>query len=988
MVAQEKFTMGNKMLIDATHPEETRVVVTRGNRVEEFDYESASRKQLRGNIYLAKVARIEPSLQAAFVNYGGNRHGFLAFAEIHPDYYQIPVAVREAIMKEEALDRQRGASNGDSGHFIEPEPKAEVSASDWHDVQAASASPAPGEPQPLPVEETAAAPSFETGAETHSEAAAEPEIPAEPDRAPARKSREAPISLEAVLPAVIYEEFSAAVARAEEARDEIPAHPDDVELPRERDDAEPAAVKAAVEAPAPQTEGLLEAPGTSSEAPAESEEHGAWEAHGHRHSEGGGVISVPETLAPAPVEVVGSEDALEELPQRHKRRWRHYKIQEVIKRNQIVLIQVVKEERGTKGAALTTYLSLAGRYTVLMPNTPSGGGISRKITVPADRKRLKEIAQELEVPEGMGLIIRTAGASRTKAEIKRDFEYLLRLWENVRDLTLKSTAPCLVYEEGNLIKRSIRDLYNKDIDEILVAGEEAHGEAKEFMRMLMPSHAKNVIQYKEPEPLFIKYEVERQLNQMFSPVVTLRSGGYIVLNQTEALVAIDVNSGRATREYSIEDTALKTNLEASEEVARQVRLRDLAGLIVIDFIDMDERRNNRSVERKLKEALRHDRARIQVGHISHFGLLEMSRQRLRQGVVEVSTMPCPVCQGVGHIRSTESVALMILRSIEDHLRTQGVADLTASASTEAALYILNHKRAYLRDIEMRYGVSIVVQLDENAHGGTFALTRGSAANAPAVAESKAIHMEPPQAVAGEDEEEIAAEGDDKRPQRRKRRRRRGRGDQSGESAFQDGVTPATGDAESIGEGDEGEEAEELSAPVPPALPEGAPPRNGESDQEFRRNRRRGRRGGRRHRDEMAGGAEFGKQQDEPVPGLGEQPILDFDLHFPKSGEFGPVSLQTLAQEAIEPDSAQVQAPTGSAPQPAADLAAEAAPEAQIVAENAAASEVVQAATKPAPEAEPEPALAAEAPVIAQPAPKPKPVKTGPARKGWWQRRTG
>ena len=501
------------------------------------------------------------------------------------------------------------------------------------------------------------------------------------------------------------------------------------------------------EAPVSQIEG---APETSAETALDGEEQGTWHNHGHAHSHGGGVISVPEAPTPAPVEVVGSEDALEELPQRHKRRWRHYKIQEVIKRNQIVLIQVVKEERGTKGAALTTYLSLAGRYTVLMPNTPSGGGISRKITVPADRKRLKEIAQELEVPEGMGLIIRTAGASRTKAEIKRDFEYLLRLWENVRDLTLKSTAPCLVYEEGNLIKRSIRDLYNKDIDEILVAGDEAHREAKEFMRMLTPSHAKNVIQYKEPEPLFIKYEVERQLNQMFSPVVTLRSGGYIVLNQTEALVAIDVNSGRATREYSIEDTALKTNLEAAEEVARQVRLRDLAGLIVIDFIDMDERRNNRAVERKLKDALRNDRARIQVSHISHFGLLEMSRQRLRQGVVEVSTMPCPVCQGVGHIRSTESVALMILRSIEDNLRTQGAVDLTASASTESALYILNHKRAYLRDIEMRYGVSIVIQLDENAHGGTFTLTRGSAANAPAVAESKAIHMEPSQAGASED----------------------------------------------------------------------------------------------------------------------------------------------------------------------------------------------------------------------------------------------
>ena len=479
------------------------------------------------------------------------------------------------------------------------------------------------------------------------------------------------------------------------------------------------------------------------------------------------------------------------MPQRHKRRWRHYKIQEVIKRNQIVLIQVVKEERGSKGAALTTYLSLAGRYTVLMPNTASGGGISRKITVPADRKRLKEIAQELEVPEGMGLIIRTAGASRTKAEIKRDFEYLLRLWENVRDLTLKSTAPCLVYEEGDLIKRSIRDLYNKDIDEILVAGEEAHRDAKEFMRMLMPSHAKNVQLYKEPEPLFIKYEVERQLNQMFSPVVTLRSGGYIVLNQTEALVAIDVNSGRATREYSIEDTALKTNLEASEEVARQVRLRDLAGLIVIDYIDMDERRNNRAVERKLKESLRHDRARIQVGHISHFGLLEMSRQRLRQGVVEVSTMPCPVCQGVGHIRSSKSVALMILRSIEDHLRTQGPANLTVSASHEASLYILNHKRSYLRDIEKRYGVTIVIQLDEKAHGAHFSLERGS----EAVRRQPRVRRRPctwkqPSLPNAEEEEEEAGEGDDKRPARRKRRRRRGRGEQSFEPSLNGSAAPS------------------------------------------------------------------------------------------------------------------------------------------------------------------------------------------------------
>jgi ribonuclease E len=1000
--------MGNKMLIDATHPEETRVVVTRGNRVEEFDYESATRKQLRGNIYLAKIARIEPSLQAAFVNYGGNRHGFLAFAEIHPDYYQIPVAVREAMMKEDALDRQHSVANGDSGQSTEAEHSAEASY-DVQDEPAETAQPSEaGEasaPQAVAAEETGGTPSPEAGApESAPEAVAEPEKPAAHAKPSGRRSREAPIPLEAALPAVIYEEFTAAVARAEEARDEIPSHPDDVETPEERGEAQAAEAQESADTPAAE-----DGDGESAEtASASSEtsgddgepEHEHWERHKRAHSEGGGVISVPETATPAPVEVIGSEDALEELPQRHKRRWRHYKIQEVIKRNQIVLIQVVKEERGTKGAALTSYLSLAGRYTVLMPNTPSGGGISRKITVPADRKRLKEIAQELEVPEGMGLIIRTAGASRTKAEIKRDFEYLLRLWENVRDLTLKSTAPCLVYEEGNLIKRSIRDLYNKDIDEILVAGDDAHREAKDFMRMLMPSHAKNVIQYREPEPLFTKYEVERQLNQMFSPVVTLKSGGYIVLNQTEALVAIDVNSGRATREYSIEDTALKTNLEASDEVARQVRLRDLAGLIVIDYIDMDERRNNRAVERRLKEALRHDRARIQVGHISHFGLMEMSRQRLRQGVVEVSTMPCPICQGVGHIRSTESVALMVLRSIEDHLRTQGAADLTVAVSTEGALYILNHKRAYLRDIEMRYGVSIVIQMDENAHGGTFTLTRGSSANAPALAESKAIHMEPSQAAAsdsdGSDEEEEATEtGDDKRPLRRKRRRRRGgRGEASSEPvSFQNGAMPAAEGAfaDDGGAEEDGAEADEAPAGAAaegaeqPGLAGEAAPRNGGSGDDFRRNRRRGRRGGRRHRDELGGSVELGKPEGG-IPGLGEQPVLGFDLHFPKSTVLGPISQEPAAQEQASAPEPAVVVAVAEAPAPV-----EAAPQPEPREEPVAPAVAVltESAPEPAFELAPEP----EAPAVAEapaPAPvvqaaKPKPVKAGPRRKGWWQR---
>ncbi|MBO0753623.1 MAG: ribonuclease E/G, partial [Bradyrhizobiaceae bacterium] len=416
------------------------------------------------------------------------------------------------------------------------------------------------------------------------------------------------------------------------------------------------------------------------------------------------------------VESVGGDDAMEEVPDRAPRHRRQYKIQEVIKRRQIMLVQVVKEERGTKGAALTTYLSLAGRYSVLMPNTARGGGISRKITNVIDRRRLKEIAEDLEVPEGMGIILRTAGAARTKTEIKRDFEYLLRAWETVRDLTLNSTAPTLVYEEGSLVKRSIRDLYNKDIDEVVVAGEDAYKDARDFMRMLMPSHAKNVRPYHDSQPILARYGIESQLDAMFSPVVQLRSGGYIVINQTEALVAIDVNSGRATREHHIEDTALKTNLEASEEIARQLRLRDLAGLIVIDFIDMDEKRNNRAVERRLKDCLKNDRARIQVGRISHFGLLEMSRQRIRTSVLESSTDKCPHCGGTGHVRSVSSVALQLLRMIEETLQRGATHNLVSRTRSEIALYVLNHKRAHLYDLEHRFEVSVTIASDDTISG--------------------------------------------------------------------------------------------------------------------------------------------------------------------------------------------------------------------------------------------------------------------------------
>ncbi len=424
------------------------------------------------------------------------------------------------------------------------------------------------------------------------------------------------------------------------------------------------------------------------------------------------------------VESVGG-DAIEEVMDRAPRHRRHYKIQEVIKRRQVMLVQVVKEERGTKGAALTTYLSLAGRYSVLMPNTARGGGISRKVTNAEDRKHMKEIAEALEVPEGMGVILRTAGAARTNIEIKRDFEYLLRLWETVRDLTLKSTAPTLVYEEGSLIKRSIRDLYHKDIEEIVVEGEGAYREAKDFMRMLMPSAVKNVVPYRDAQPIFTRYGIESQLDAMFQPTVQLKSGGYVVINQTEALVAIDVNSGRATREHSIEETAIKTNTEAAAEIARQLRLRDLAGLIVIDFIDMDEGRNNRSVERKLKEALKSDRARIQVGRISHFGLLEMSRQRIRSSVLESSTETCPHCGGTGHVRSVASVALQLVRAVDETLLKGATHNLIVRSRSDVAIYVLNHKRAHLRMLEERFKVTITVTVDPTLTGHpAFAIDRG------------------------------------------------------------------------------------------------------------------------------------------------------------------------------------------------------------------------------------------------------------------------
>ncbi len=566
------------------------------------------------------------------------------------------------------------------------------------------------------------------------------------------------------------------------------------------------------------------------------------------------------------IESVGAEDAMEEVPDRAMRKPRkQYRIQEVIKRRQILLVQVAKEERGNKGAALTTYLSLAGRYSVLMPNTARGGGISRKITQPADRKRLKEIARDLEVPNGMGVILRTAGANRTRVEIKRDFEYLMRLWENVRTLTLNSTAPCLVYEEGSLIKRSIRDLYNKDISEIIVSGEEGYREAKDFMKMLMPSHAKVVQPYRDIHPIFSRSGIEAQLDRMLQPQVTLKSGGYLIINQTEALVSIDVNSGRSTREHSIEETALATNLEAAEEVARQLRLRDLAGLVVIDFIDMEEKRNNRSVEKKLKDCLKNDRARIQVGRISHFGLLEMSRQRIRASVLESTTQICSHCGGTGHVRSESSIALHVLRGVEEYLLRNTTHNITVRTTPETALYLLNHKRGTIVDYEERFGVSIIIAADASVGAQHFAIDRGEAVENPVKIENLlqalptfeededdiVIEAEEEE----EDEEEVVAKaqtseprqpqaetGEDGKRKRKRRRRRRGKGN------GQNGDVQADANDDASGEGDDedGDDATEDQADATEPRAEGD---NAGQDEGKRKRRRRGKRGGRRNRDE-------------------------------------------------------------------------------------------------------------------------------------------
>ncbi|NGO64403.1 Rne/Rng family ribonuclease [Rhizobium daejeonense] len=848
--------MADKMLIDASHEEETRVVVVRGNRIEEFDFESQHKKQIRGNIYLAKVTRVEPSLQAAFVDYGGNRHGFLAFAEIHPDYYQIPLADRQALLHAEAEEHRKENDVEGDEPFSAP---VDLSTQDQPDTGI------------VPVIETIEAVTDET-------------LEAKPEQA-----------------------ATEVVAEAAEEAPEPKAKPKRVRKPRAKKTAEPEAQAAEASS---EDEG-----GSDTMAAMVDMDEISEDADGRRGRDDDFEDDDDDHVEEKEeIESVGAEDAMEEVPDRIVRKPRkQYRIQEVIKRRQILLVQVAKEERGNKGAALTTYLSLAGRYSVLMPNTARGGGISRKITNPQDRKRLKEIARGLEVPQGMGVILRTAGANRTKVEIKRDFEYLMRLWENVRTLTLNSTAPCLVYEEGSLIKRSIRDLYNKDISEVVVAGEEGYREAKDFMKMLMPSHAKVVQPYRDLHPIFSRSGIEAQLDRMLQPQVTLKSGGYIIINQTEALVAIDVNSGRSTREYSIEDTALQTNLEAAEEVARQLRLRDLAGLIVIDFIDMEEKRNNRAVEKKLKDCLKNDRARIQVGRISHFGLLEMSRQRIRASVLESTTQLCPHCGGTGLIRSQSSVALHVLRGIEEFLLKSTLHDITVRTTPETALYLLNQKRGTIVDYERRFGVTITIDSDESVGHQHFAIDRGEAVANPVKIESLMQLLPEPEEdeyvpePEDEEEEEVvavesapatqpAAGGNGEEQGNRKRKRRRRRRNKNGQTQ---------GNAASVAEGDEdgiSEEADDIDSEGDEEGVGEAVEADGEAsgdDSQKRKRRRRGKRGGRRNRPGEEGAENAEAAGDDEGEGENESDDSDTEAALIETIAEQSVAEEPAAQAAIE-----------------------------------------------------------------------------------------
>jgi ribonuclease E len=854
--------MTTRMLIDARHREETRVAVIKGNRIEEFDFESAEHKQLKGNIYLAKVTRVEPSLQAAFIEYGGNRHGFLAFSEIHPDYYQIPREDREALLREER----------------------EAAAAD-------------------------------------------------------------------------------AAMRAEEDLEELEGEIEDVQPPAPLDDDDHADHdEDAVDVDGDDADGDGDAETESSD---DRPRRDGGRGRGRRRRRGGGRDREQN-----------DEEALDRRPLR-----RRYKIQDVIKRRQVMLVQVVKEERGNKGAALTTYLSLAGRYCVLMPNSSHGGGISRKISSSADRKRLKSVIDELGLPTSMGCIVRTAGLERTKTEIKRDFDYLARLWDEIREKTLHSEAPALIHSDSDLIKRAIRDIYNSGIEDVLVEGDEGYRAAKDFMKLLMPSHARRVKQYADPVPLFQRYGVEDQLGAMYQPVVNLKSGGYLVINPTEALVSIDINSGRSTREHNIEQTATSTNLEAAYEIARQLRLRDMAGLVVIDFIDMDMNSNVRKVERAMKDALKNDRARIQVGRISGFGLMEMSRQRLRTGVLEASTRACPHCEGTGLVRTASSAGLSALRLLEEEAARGKGSRLILRASQEASFYVLNNKRAELSEIEGRYGVRIEVLSDGETEGARMTVEVSGPPPehvptfAPIIDEDEDEDL--PDFADDEDEEdELRREGrgdrdrdSDGKRRRRGRRRRGGRRDEGdreesgAERSDTDGAGEAAGDRDPADD-DRGE--------------------NGDRDG---RRRRRGRRGGRGRNGAGAettidAGAEGGEDETVTAEVAEAPPVAEAEAPAkPKRRSRKAAAEEAVPVEAVaatvEPEP-EAEAPAKPKRRTRKAAAAEDAPAEAPVAE----AKPKRARSRKAADLETAEAAAEPAPASADGA-EPRPRRTG-----WWQRTFG
>jgi ribonuclease E len=894
--------MAKKMLIDATHAEETRVIVVDGNKVEEFDFESQSKRQLAGNIYLAKVTRVEPSLQAAFVDYGGNRHGFLAFSEIHPDYYQIPIADREALIAEE---RAYAESLRDEG-------EAETEDGD----------------KPRKVSRS-------------------------------RRSRSRSKSSAA------NRESGDIVATAEVDRDDVSIS--GMEVVDFDDDAEE--VNGAEDAGEGEALSPME---TVAETPVDTPA-----SDDDEEDEGEGSVETVEK--DDTIESVAEEDDSEEVRPVRKPRPKRYKIQEVIKVRQIMLVQVVKEERGNKGAALTTYLSLAGRYCVLMPNTARGGGISRKITNAADRKKLKEIAAEIDVPDGAGLIIRTAGSQRTKAEIKRDYEYLQRLWEQIRELTLKSIAPAKIYEEGDLIKRTIRDLYSKEIDEVIVAGEAGYRSAKDFMKMIMPSHAKNVKPYAEQLPLFARYQVEGYLSGMFNPTVQLPSGGYIVIGVTEALVAIDVNSGRATKEGSIEQTALKTNLEAADEVARQLRLRDLAGLIVIDFIDMDERKNNTAVEKRLKDKLKTDRARIQVGRISGFGLLEMSRQRLRPGMLEATTQPCPHCHGTGLLRSDDNVALSILRQLEEEGVRGRSKEVLVRAPVGIANFLMNQKREHIAAIEARYGMAVRIECDVTLVSPDFAIEKFKTATrivpeaAPITASTIVIEEDEDDLVVEDEADEAdeaeeaeaapAASGENgDKPKKRRRRRRRRRGG-NGAAEEQEGAA----DQGDEGESDEADEPQAAEAAPEEAVTEKAPAAEAEAEAPAKKKSSRSR--SRKPKADEAP-AEEAAVEAETVSPEEKAPAKAKSTRSRKAPAKKAKDEEVKAEDAPAAETPAADAPAEEAPAKPKTTRSRKAP-VKKAAEAEAPVEVHAAEAASEPEAKAEPALAQTE----------EPSK--PKRKGWW-----